>query len=827
MKLLILKLINKYYWLFTVISYALIVFFAYGFVKDLYFWRDDFALLYRLQQGGLFDFPYQGWSLIYYPIYLFFKDTAQAYFISSLVVYLLLCVVTCFFVLKLTGDKSLGFLSGLILSSGYIGAEIMFMSSVSMSSIVYLLMTIILLLLHKLYIDRGLVKIFLLNLMIFTVIIILFSQRAHTLFLLLFVFDYFYKKSVIRSLLRILPMGMITIGVYLFYSIQSVEKDNVRLLITYLSNFHINYTLDFLTNISHYLFPEFNIYTSSILGLSILIFIIWFFRLSSVKPKYRKFGILVLSLWIFSYLNYHLSTPLAIHNPSQRYLFFGYPFFSILLGLIIKNIFFIDKRYFLKIMGSLLVILILFSHVQQLSPQKEEILQRALQTKNFFSELKLAIPILTDKSLFYFDLVDDSSTEVEFWDILRVGIYSTEASLASFYNVKIEDIKIVDNYDEYLKEKGHFKNSYHFFYNKEKKLIFTNNLSPLINEQVIDLTAGKLYEKYVNDPNLDKNTNGLYYQTFIASDMRSSNSLNGLVIFPVSSFPSYKNLRININMQMNDLFQKVSKYPYYDNSIENIQDYLLKKIHQRDYIFNLMQYVNDRESFKKLAISSSNNLIDGDYDTKWEADKKTWIKEGKAIFNIKFSLPFWLSQIRWFSYKPRAPTSYEYQIKEFADSEWRTIIKKDNLKSADIVARDVFLPVKAVEFRMIIYKTENDEFPGLSEIELLQTNFEEDSKLVDLIINHPFTEVNNLEEALFLKEQFKNNFAIEVYTLSDKFLSRNEKSKIIIPVKLDNQYHVYKKDLDVGGTKIIGLILKFPNLPLESFIESIILESVD
>src|SRR3989344_8289716 len=120
MKPLILKLINKKnFWIFTIISYALFVFIIYGFVKDLYFWRDDFALLYRLQQGSLFDFPYQGWSLTYYPIYLLFKNITQAYFISSLIVYLLLSVITCFFVLKLTGDKVIGFLSGLILSSGY------------------------------------------------------------------------------------------------------------------------------------------------------------------------------------------------------------------------------------------------------------------------------------------------------------------------------------------------------------------------------------------------------------------------------------------------------------------------------------------------------------------------------------------------------------------------------------------------------------------------------------------------------------------------------------------------------------------------------------
>ena len=42
---------------------------------------------------------------------------------------------------------------------------------------------------------------------------------------------------------------------------------------------------------------------------------------------------------------------------------------------------------------------------------------------------------------------------------MRVGIYPTEASLASFYNVKMEDIKITDNYNEYLKEKGNYKNN--------------------------------------------------------------------------------------------------------------------------------------------------------------------------------------------------------------------------------------------------------------------------------------------------------------------------------------------------------------------------------
>lgn len=151
---------NKYYWAICLLSCSVLIYIVYGFVANLYFWRDNYALMYRLQQGWLFDFPYQGWSISYYPIFFFFKNSPAAYFITSLIVYLLLCLVTAYFVNYMTKDKLLGFISGLILSSGYVGAEMMFMSSVSVFSIIYIILSILILIMYKNYLDNRSLKVY-------------------------------------------------------------------------------------------------------------------------------------------------------------------------------------------------------------------------------------------------------------------------------------------------------------------------------------------------------------------------------------------------------------------------------------------------------------------------------------------------------------------------------------------------------------------------------------------------------------------------------------------------------------------------------------------
>lgn len=131
------------------------------------------------------------------------------------------------------------------------------------------------------------------------------------------------------SFKRIAPIILVTILIYAIYSIQSVNRNNIGVLTSYFVNFDIKYPFVLLTNFSHFFFPESlenflntpsqnELFTPSIMGIFMLIFIFWFLRYALKVKQEKKFAVLIFFLMLSSYLNYHLFTPLVIHYPTQN-----------------------------------------------------------------------------------------------------------------------------------------------------------------------------------------------------------------------------------------------------------------------------------------------------------------------------------------------------------------------------------------------------------------------------------------------------------------------------------------------------------------------------
>ena len=65
---------------------------------------------------------------------------------------------------------------------------------------------------------------------------------------------------------------------------------------------------------------------------------------------------------------------------------------------------------------------------------------------------------------------------------------------------------------------------------------------------------------------------------------------------------------------------------------------------------------------------------------------------------------------------------------------------------------------------------------------------------------------------------------MEFYYLSDKYISKSEKGVVTVPVKIDRIYHTYEFIIPPNGTNLNGLVIKFPNIPIEAEIRSLSLE---
>ncbi len=845
---------KKSFLFLIVLSYSVIVFLTYGFVGNLYFWRDDYVLLYRLQQGGLFHFPYQGWSLSYYPIYLFFKENPTVYFGASIILYILLCLVVYFFVFRVTKDYLIAYLSGLILASGYVGAEIMFMSSVSVSSLIYMIGVILLLLLYQTYLQKKSFFLFFSIIIFYGALTLLFTQRAHSLFPLLFFSDLYFSskfslnlKIFRNSFLRLSPYFLITFLIYILHILDffGIERSNLGTsqIKDYLPYLNFSSLGTLVINLSNFLIPS-DLSSSTdpaILATAFILVIISFFLFIKISPSLKKVIVFFVLLWIAGYINYYLVNPSTIHPSTQRYLLFGLPFFAVILAIYLKILFFSNKRILLKVMGFILAVALIYIHLMAGSQIKGELIKRSVATKIFFADLKKEVPSLEGKTLFLFDTVADPVVQNLFWDILRTGVYSTESSLASFYKVKIDNIKIVDTYEELIKDKksNDFTKAYHFFYNSKHQLINIDKLNSQIRPQgeKIDLKSAKLFENYIDGPGIEINNNQVVYRSMIVSNDKGSRSINGLVKFD-TYFPSYQPVNLQIVMKASSLVNQIKKYPYVDSSItKRPQKIDFSIIHDPNYREALVTYLGERSYFRQVAqVFSSDNeaknvakyIVDGNPNTRWEANKVEWVKGKKPFIVVNFGEDYTFSEVRLFSYEPRIPSIYEYQIKKDETDEWRTIYKakRDSVINGQI--KDVFPPVNARFFKIVILETPKDDFPGIQELEILKNSSQIDSDLADFIIEHPFAEIKNEHEAAELQNGVQNYLNLSIYPLSDKYLSRQEDIKIQTPIMMDGNFHTYNFKLPVGGTILKGLVVRFPNIPMEVIMDKIILnQSID
>ncbi|QQG47087.1 MAG: hypothetical protein HY044_03015 [Candidatus Woesebacteria bacterium] len=821
---------NKYFWLICSVSLFLVVLASYGFILNLFFWRDDYALLYQLKQGGLFDWPYQAITLIYYPFYIFFKANPVYYFLISFLLYFAFCFLLVKFVLYFTKDKFTSYLSGLILATGYIGLEIMYMVGTSMSGLIYILPSIFIIFLYEETLRTNKKAKHILPFSLYLVLLFLFPHRAHSLFAIIFLTDLFFSKiktpilSIKRfktTFLRTSPYLITTAIAFIslprFFTPQASSSSSLQVITSFIKNFNLNYIKFFFADFTSFFIPDrfhLSLTQSAIFGFFSLIVGLILIKLPSDKKtkNFLQFSFLV---WIASFVSYYIATPDIVFYSTQRYLLFSYPFLIPIIAYFLKYLIFEKKNLSLKIIGSLLLILLIFFHLRETFLYKKDIVKRAEATTNFFSDLQKEVPEIHRKTIFYFDTVSDPATEDIFGDILRVGFYPTEASLASYYGVKMSDIKIADNYDDYIKEKNNLSDSYMFFYDISKKLI---KITPTKTK------PQKLQLNFAKKP-ISQKSNILITQD-------KSTSSNNLINLKMDNFPLFGRLSINLNLTAQDLISEIKKFPYKDESSSVPDNLPIKMIHEKNYLNTLLSYIQDREKFRNLVHLSSSkyvegkdpkNAIDGNLDTEWEADKRDWLDTQTASLEFQFDNLFLLSQIRFITSHPsRLPIEYEYYYFNEKADRWELFYKSKKMNYLNnVYIIDSFTPIRSKKFKMVITKTLTGDFPGISEIELLPNSNNVDSRLANFIINNPMADIQSKDEANIILSSIKENIKLYIYPISDKYLVKNEAGRIEVPIFLDGKPHNYHISLPQGGTVLKALILQLPNIPIKVSVNSI------
>src|SRR3989344_6818011 len=145
--------LKKKFWFISYITYLLVAIISYGYIKELYFYSEDFVDIYHFLFGGNQPFPYHGIKYLLYPLYLIFGTQPSGYFQVAFLLYPFISLLLEFVVWKYSKNKFLAFASGLLFTAGYIGSRTMSMVDMVIPTIMYLFSLLGILVFYKKYID--------------------------------------------------------------------------------------------------------------------------------------------------------------------------------------------------------------------------------------------------------------------------------------------------------------------------------------------------------------------------------------------------------------------------------------------------------------------------------------------------------------------------------------------------------------------------------------------------------------------------------------------------------------------------------------------------
>lgn len=817
----IIKLLKKYFWQFSLLSFAILSILNYGFVKDLYFWHEDYVYINSFFTQW-YDHPYYQMELkVLYLFFLLFTDKPAGYFISALVFYILLSLTISIFAYVFTKNKLLAFLSGAFFSTGFVGEQNMLMVEIAITHILYLILAFWTLIFYILAHIKKSIIFWLFSLTLFIISIKLVPVRAHTLIVLLVLTEiYFFFSNKNRSFFYTFSRSAIRLSLFIVYSSWAYSFSSGGSTI-FKSLFTPKAIMNLLADLGNYLIPAEYVTKflsmisigSNISGqISVAIGIILILSLSALvfifrtDKKFQKLLVFLLLAWILTYLTLFWRESGVTHSFSFRYLFFGLPFYAIMVALVITRFFLISKNQRMIRLGTIFVILVVSTNLVfgYISPTRQFRLKRSFYLKKFIYNIKTLLPQISDTALFYFDVVYDPATMGLFNSFLQGGRAVNEGSLGFFYHRPTSSMKLALDYNDFVSQykTGKYENAYAFYYSEDHKL--TNLTSDMFSD------PAKLNS--VNVPN---------------SKITQLTETDGLSI-DVSSFPSYRPIQLDIDMRIDSFGNDHNIYPYplEEPNIANFS----ADINKRRILLN---YITQKLDFKKNTQTQGSEPLsmqyigekstDNDVDTSWIANKQRFFTTSlETSIEMTFPIEQEISEIRWLStYKNRIPIDYDYQVPDSGEGTWKTILSvRDRSVEPNKYVVDTVSKTRARKLKMIIYKTNGDS-PAISEIEVLKEKFPISSEEARTFLEYPLAGIRTRGEAAEIVDAIRKYLKIKVYPITDKFKSKNQVHPVYVPIKLDGGSSRYSITLPPSGTQLDEIIIEFPNIPLSAEVKSV------
>lgn len=706
----------------------LICFLAYGKILGMYFFLEDYLILYSVQHpsspdagygSGVWGRPYGYAVTPFIPFYYIFGLEPKGYYLVEIILYFLVALTVYFFAKILTKNRLVALGSSLIFASGYVGSESLYRMAVGWQNLLAAIFISITCAIYYKYVKSGKGTLYLLALALFLFTSEFSFYRAHGIIVLILGIELLFNfspKKPLSSIFRLAPFAL-SYWYFYVYSIPFMDQG---------SKFSTLFQKIFTGGNFHYLLNPLktleNIFIPDKFSLPLMIFIA--LLVGVLVWKRSKILLYCLLFVIANYLVHFYTSPNVYQETTHRYLTISFVGASLFWGIFLKEVF-KNKVIYISSCASIIVLNIFLVRSQQVS-----ILQnRSQPSREFWQSFQGQVQHIPKQSVIYIDSRNDGVSKPVRDAALGAGSMGPTTSVAVYYGLEWQDLYLAETFPELLSlvksGKANSGNFYTLFYSRQGGLV-----------------------------NTTQEVKRALFGTGGAVKVDSLSNIN---------IPYYSPMLLKFSTEAKMDFSNI-KYP--SGSRVDLSKYL-SFLSSRDHYYNKVFVTSTSES----KYAEARNIKDRDMNTSWKGNDLAWqkVKKEEIIFNLGEVRKVGAVRINP-GFLSRVPTKYSYQCSSNG-VDWKQIASFEKEANKAEPFLDRFEEVDCAFIKLVIHGTVSGGPAQISEIEIVDSKFADlDFALAEEIEHDPFKFTGSPNDKQILLRYFtENGIGGEICIYTDKY----------------------------------------------------------
>ncbi len=800
-------------------------------IVNMFFWRDDYTLLYKIQQHESAVYPYQFVIPYFTPLYQWFGLNPQGYFVLGLLLYAVSAVCVFLFFRSIT-KTPVAFAASLLYASGLVALENMI--QITYADVVPVF--VILLTMSQLYlvqfIQKGKTRLLGLSIAFYILLLEFFPHRAHLVYVYILATDLLllpYRSFRVRRILaRQLPFLLLFLAWYLAPRGTNGGGANPQIVVQSISILK-NHGINAIVNFTNLLLAPLDVLWPSLVSFSkpaktIIGIAVAFLSLFLIRVSWRKYADLT-RLHAYSFLlvigglvAYLLFNPDFVIAGISRY----HTYTQLGFVLYIASGFFLLRALSAKpIMKASLTLLlgsyIFASSVATLVYTTTLNKNHSLPAKRFYQELKTFLPKLPADALLYIDKT--SKLPYDASEFTRVGRLSTEAAFAAMYGVPMQQLRYTENFEDVAtfasEHPENIETIYSFYLSDSRLLDTTKHVRAWLHNpaEPIDLTN-------------TWRTKGPIQTVIATCNGKYTVGIPPTVTSPSLSLRNVTPVTIQLSLRITPLNVYQFTYPYYQSGITYEEETVAepcKAVTQKPSVSpelfeRLIALYTEHKSVVVPKVTTSSYFppdipdyaADGDIRTMWTADVTAWNRDKTASVTIDLPME---QEIQRILLTPgsmqRLPTALRVTVRQNDSQGWQEVKAVHGASMSEYEPYEItFSPTRAKQFQLTITKTNTALAPQIAELEFLSSTWN-DIALADIIryrIN-PYTSVPSTITMQQLHSAWHYVLPLRLYWKKDKDWDFRRNNYVPFAALADGALHTYTITIPAGGRTLEKLRL--------------------